>query len=178
MKNRRTGNRAVCYVRVSDESQVDGHSLDAQRNEISRWCERHGYELVGFYCDEGKSAYTDRIERRPALVRLLADADADAFDIAVVHTLDRWARNSTVQATTLEHLGKRNIGFASVTEQIDFTTPVGRMILTTLGAAQEFFSAQTGVHVAKSHRHKAALGLAVGTSQRCGARQHLKSVDA
>jgi site-specific DNA recombinase len=162
VKQKRQGKRAVGYVRVSDESQVDGHSLDAQRNEIARWCERHGYELVGFYCDEGRTAYTDRIERRPALVRLLADADADAFDIAVVHTLDRWARNSTVQATTLEHLGKRGIGFASVMEQIDYTTPAGKMVLTTLGAAQEFFSAQSGVHVSKSHRHKASRGLAVG----------------
>jgi site-specific DNA recombinase len=152
----------VGYVRVSDESQVDGHSLDAQRDEVARWCERSGYELVGFYSDEGKSAYTDLVEKRPALVRLLADADADAFDIVVIHTLDRWARNSMVQATTLEHLGKRSIGFASVMEQIDYTTPAGKMILTTLGAAQEFFSAQTGVHVAKSHRHKASQGLAVG----------------
>jgi hypothetical protein len=49
-----------------------------------------------------------------------------------------------------------------VVEQIDYTTPAGKMILTTLGAAQEFFSAQTGVHVRKSHREKASKGIAVG----------------
>lgn len=61
-------------------------------------------------------------------------------------------------------LGQAGVGFASVTEQIDHTTPSGKMVLTTLGAAQEFFSAQTGVHVRKAHREKASKGIAVGPS--------------
>ena len=60
--------RTVGYIRVSDESQVDGYSLDAQRAEIARWCKRRGYELVGIYADEGVSAHTDRIDKRPELL--------------------------------------------------------------------------------------------------------------
>ena len=68
-----------------------------------------------------------------------------------------------VQTQALKTLGHAHIGFASVTEQgLDFTTPAGQLILTNLGAAQEFFSAQSGIHVAKAQRHRVAEGLHVG----------------
>ncbi len=162
VKRKIQGNRVAAYTRVSDESQVDGHSLDAQLSEITRWCEQNGRELVAVFTDAGVSAYTDKIAKRPEFARLLDEADAGAFDVVVVHTLDRWARNSAVLAQSLARLGNAGVGFASVTEQIDHTTPAGQMILTTLGAAQQFFSAQTGVHVRKAHREKASKGIAVG----------------
>ncbi len=65
------GNRAAAYIRVSDESQIQGQSLDAPRSEIERWFQRNGYELALFYLDEGVSAHTDLIEKRPQLMRLL-----------------------------------------------------------------------------------------------------------
>jgi site-specific DNA recombinase len=107
VRRKKSGNRAAGYVRVSDESQVDGHSLDAQRSEIARWCERTGYQLVAIYADEGVSAYSKSIEKRPQLMQLLNDADAGTFDIAVVHTLDRWSRRSAVMSQSLERLERR-----------------------------------------------------------------------
>ena len=157
------GNRAVGYIRVSDESQVDGYSLDAQRVEITRWCDRHGHELVGFYADEGVSAHTDNISKRPQMVKLLEDAKRNTFDCVVVHMLDRWARNVGVQRQALKQLGECSVGFASVTEDIDFTTPAGRLMLTTLGGVAEFFSDQLGLHVRKAHKQRAELGLQVGS---------------
>ncbi|HZA22990.1 MAG TPA: recombinase family protein, partial [Dehalococcoidia bacterium] len=84
-----TGTRAAAYIRVSDESQVQGYSLDARQTEIARWCEHNGYQLVQVYADEGVSAHNDKIEKRPQLVRLIEDARIGKFDIVVVHTLDR-----------------------------------------------------------------------------------------
>ncbi len=156
------GTRAVGYIRVSDESQIDGYSLDAQKAEISRWCNRHGYSIVDFYSDEGLTAHTDKISRRPELVRLLGDAPKGGFDCVVVHMLDRWARNVTVQRQALQQLGQYNIGFVSVTEDVDFTTPAGRLLMTTMGGVAEFFSDQLGLHVQKSQRQLAELGLPVG----------------
>lgn len=156
--------RAVGYVRVSSEEQVDGLSLDAQRSQVAAYCERHGYELVRVYADEGISAYTDRIAKRPALSRLLQDAEQGGFDLVVVHTIDRWARNLRVQLDSLSRLGAANVGFASITEAIDYTTPAGRLTLTMLGSVSEFQSAQTGVHVRKAHEYRAKmLGLPVGS---------------
>lgn len=154
--------RAVGYVRVSDESQIEGHSLDAQRREIARWCEREGYELIEIYADEGISAHTDRLDKRPALMQLLVDAEHHLFDLVVTHMLDRWSRNVGVQRQTLQRLGAAGVGFASVVERIDFTTPSGKLKLTMLGGVAEFFSDQLGLHFSKAFRQRAELGLPVG----------------
>jgi DNA invertase Pin-like site-specific DNA recombinase len=154
--------RAVGYIRVSDESQVDGHSLDAQAKEIDRWCNSKGHKLAETYADKGVSAHTDMIKKRPQLVRLLEDAGRGQFDIVIVHTLDRWARNVGVQREALRQLGDAKVGFASITEDFDYTSPAGRLMLTMIGGVAEFFSDQLGVHVSKSQRHRAELGLPVG----------------
>ena len=154
--------RAVGYVRVSTEEQGEGHSLDAQRREIARHCERHGYALVRTYADEGVSAHTEKIEKRPALAALLEDASRREFDLVVVHTLDRWARKLVVQLETLVQLGRLGVGFASVTENLDYTTPAGKLTLALLGGAAEFFSDQLSVHVSKAFRERAENGLPTG----------------
>ncbi len=153
--------RVVAYIRVSDESQVDGYSLDAQKKEIERWCERHDYELMAVYADEGVSAHSDNIKERPQLMKLLEDAKRGCFDCVVVHTLDRWARNVGVQRQALKLLGECNVGFASVTEDFDFSTPAGKLLLTTMGGVSEFFSDQLGVHVKKAQKQMTESGLPV-----------------
>lgn len=142
--------RAVGYVRVSDESQVDTFSFDAQRREIRCHCTQHGYQLADVYSDEGFSAHSEKLSDRPALTALLDDAAAGKFDFVVCPTLDRLARNVGVQRQALQRLGAAGVGFRSASEDIDFTTPAGRILLTMLGAASEFFSDQLAVHVAKS----------------------------
>ena len=156
------GTRAVGYIRVSNDSQVDGFSLDAQRSEIERWCRQREYVLVETYADEGVSARTDKIAKRPALLRLLEDADLGNFDIVVVSMLNRWARNMGVQRQALSRLGEAKVGFASVTEDHDFTTPGGRLLLTMMGGVSEFFSDQLAGHVMKSQRERAEQGLPLG----------------
>ena len=154
--------RIVGYVRVSTEEQVDGHSLDAQRREIERYADQNGLTLVGIYADEGVSAHTDRIEKRPQLFALLADASRGSFDAVVVHTIDRWARNIRVQTEALQRLGGAGVGFVSLTESIDFSTPSGKLMLTMIGGFSEFFSDQLAVHVVKSQRQRAETGLPIG----------------
>ena len=57
--------RAVAYIRVSDLSQVEGHSLDAQERLFTDLCTARGWTLVKVYREEGKSAHTDSISRVP-----------------------------------------------------------------------------------------------------------------
>ena len=154
---------AVGYIRVSTEDQTQGYSLDAQRNQIRRYCEDNRYKLTRIYSDEGVSAHTDKISRRPELQRLLNDAKQRPFDIVVVHTLDRWARNMRVQTEALQILGDARVGFASVTENIDYTTPEGRLMLTMIGGFAEFFSAHLGRHVKKAVLQRAEQGLQNGS---------------
>jgi hypothetical protein len=70
-----SGLRAAAYIRVSSEEQVDGHSLDAQRRAITAACVGRGWTIVEWYADEGVSAHTDDVTRRPAFHRLVQDAE-------------------------------------------------------------------------------------------------------
>jgi len=154
--------RAVGYIRVSDESQIEGYSLDAQKREISEWCRAQGLDLLHFYEEEGESAFKESIEKRPKLVALLDATEAREFSVVVVHTLDRWARKAVVQVQACHRLGMSEVGFASVRENIDMTTPVGRLTLTLMGGINEFFSDQLGEHVKKAQRQRIAEGLPAG----------------
>jgi site-specific DNA recombinase len=157
-----TGNRAAAIIRVSDESQVEGHSLEAQRLGIERWCQQRGYVLLKEYKEAGVSAHTDEIEKRPELLRLLEDADSGEFDIVVVHTLDRLARKLSIQMQALSRLARAKVGFASVNDPFDCTTPHGRFALNQMGGINELFSDLLGIHVSKSFRLMAESGLTVG----------------
>ena len=55
--------RAVGYRRVSMREQVDGFSLDAQENNIRKYAEDHGWEVMGVYTDAGISAKRDSVVR-------------------------------------------------------------------------------------------------------------------
>ena len=80
----------------------------------------------------------------------------------MVHTLDRWARNIGVQRQAIRRLAEFEIGFTSATEDFDYSSPHGRLVLTMIGGAAEFFSDQLAVHVSKSQGLRAELGFPVG----------------
>ena len=156
------GNRAFGYIRVSDRDQVLGHSLEAQESGIRKWCERNGYDSVKFFAEEGRSAHVDQIQKRPVFKLMLEAVGRHETDIVVVHTLDRWARKLSVQCEAFNILGRVGVGFSSVMENIDMTTPSGRLMLNTMGSINEFFSDQLGLHVQKSLQVRAESGLRTG----------------
>jgi len=51
--------RAALYARVSDEEQVEGYSLDAQKRAFRAYAESQGWDIYQEYVDEGVSAHTD-----------------------------------------------------------------------------------------------------------------------
>ena len=151
--------RAAFYVRVSSEEQVEGFSLDAQERAIADYCRDHGYEIVARYRDEGKSARTDDLRKRPAFRQMLADAEAGRFDILIVHKLDRFARNLRVTLETLDRLERAGVGFVSISENMDFSTPMGRMVLSTMGGLAQFYSDNLSTETKKGKRERKAQGL-------------------
>ena len=68
--------RAALYQRVSSEEQIEGYSLDAQDRAGRLYCQTHGWEVAQVYRDEGRSARTDDLAKRPAFQQMLADAEA------------------------------------------------------------------------------------------------------
>jgi len=154
--------RAVGYVRVSDVSQVEGHSLDAQERLFKELCKNRGWEPVRIYREEGKSAHVDAIARRPEFRKLLDDTAKHGFDVVVVHTLDRWSRNLQITLESLNILGKNNVGLVSITENLDWSTPEGRLTAHMLGMLAQYYSESLGKHVSKGLDQRAFEGKHTG----------------
>ncbi len=154
--------RVAAYIRVSDTSQVEGHSLDAQLRAIREFCRSRGWELVIIYREEGKSAHTDSILKRPKFRQLLEDCAKGLFDVVVVHTMDRWARNVRVAMDSMSMLGKSGVELKSVTEDLDRSTPLGKFSTTLVMGMAEIFSDVLGTHVKKGVSERAIKGLHLG----------------
>src|SRR5919199_3193388 len=127
--------RAAIYSRVSSKEQVEGHSLDAQLRACRQLCEQRGWQVVAIFVDEGVSARSDQVSKRPEFARMMAEAERGAFDVVVVHKIDRFARNLRVQMECLDRLGKARVLFVSVMEpNLDYSRPGGFLVLTMFGA--------------------------------------------
>ena len=154
--------KAVAYIRVSDPSQIEGHSLDAQDRLFHELCKTRGWEPVLVYREEGRSAKSDSIARRPVLRQLLDDAGKGNFEIVVVHTMDRWARNLRVSLETQGILARHGVMLVSITEQIDHTTPEGRFMMQMLGGLAELYSGTLSKHVQKGVSERVLQGRHLG----------------
>jgi DNA invertase Pin-like site-specific DNA recombinase len=152
--------RAAAYIRVSTEEQVDGHSLDAQRRAIEQACAERGWTIVQWYADEGVSAHTDDISKRPAFHHLVQDAQQHRFDAVIVHKLDRWARSVVVALQTFKLLSGLNITFLSLSEAgLDFTSPMGKVLFNLLASFAEYYSDNLGTEISKGKGERRAKGL-------------------
>ncbi|MDD5287522.1 MAG: recombinase family protein [Dehalococcoidales bacterium] len=154
--------RAAAYIRVSSLSQVEGHSLDAQERLFRELCKNRGWEVIRVYREEGKSAHVDAIARRPVFRKLLDDSAKGEFDIVVVHSLDRWARNQRIMLESLGIMGKHNVSLVSITENIDYSNPQGKLFTQMLGSFAEYFSGALGAHVRKGLDQRAFEGKHTG----------------
>ena len=151
--------KAVIYVRVSDQEQVDGYSLDAQLRACRDFVEAKGWTVYREYVDEGVSARTNNLAKRPLFQEATADAVTRRADVMVVPKLDRFARNVRVTLELFEKLQDAGAAFVSVSEQIDFSTAIGKVILTILAAFSQYFSDNLSSEVGKGLKERAMQGL-------------------
>lgn len=108
----KTRQRAAIYARVAIQPQDQPNAaLDEQTAACAAYCTAHGYTGVDRYIDAGYSGNTDQ---RPALGRLLRDAEAGAFDTVVVADLARLARDERLQADLLADLRRTGVAVAAV----------------------------------------------------------------
>jgi site-specific DNA recombinase len=90
---------------------------------------------------------------------MIEDAEAGLLDVVVVHKLDRFARNLRVTLETLERLDRAGAGFVSISESMDFTTPIGKVILATLAAFAQYYSDNLSWETKKGKAERKAQGL-------------------
>ena len=154
--------KAALYARVSDEEQVDGYSIDAQKRAFHALAQGRGWSPYHEYVDEGRSARFDDIRKRPMFKEAIEDALAGKYDVLVVHKIDRFSRKLKVTLDCLEKLGKAGVGFVSIQQQMDYSRPEGKLMLVMLGALAEFYSDNLSEETKKGMRERKLQGLYCG----------------
>jgi site-specific DNA recombinase len=104
---------ALGYIRISKEEE-GSISLDYQRSEIEKYCQREGLQLTAIESDEGISGKS--IEARPAVQRVLHAVDTQAVDAVIVYKSDRMSRDG-IESLQIEKLFLlRSVAYLSTTE--------------------------------------------------------------
>jgi site-specific DNA recombinase len=128
--------RAAIYVRVSTEEQAnEGFSIQAQLADLHRYAEIHNMEIVEQYVDEGYSGKS--IEGRPHMQRLLKDSRQGKFNVVLVYRIDRLARKLKDALEINDEFERNGVQLVSINENIDTTTPMGKMVFQMVGSIAE-----------------------------------------
>jgi DNA invertase Pin-like site-specific DNA recombinase len=122
--------RAALYSRVSTNDQ---HTLSMQNRNMREYSARRGWSIAIEVREVGSGA-----AQREARKKLLDAARRREIDIVVVWRLDRWGRSVTDLLATLQELEHLGVGFVSLTEALDLTTPSGRAMAGLLAVFAEF----------------------------------------
>ncbi len=154
--------RAVIYTRVSAEEQLDGFSLDSQLRACRDYCRSKDWPIVAEFIEEGKSAHTENLSKRPKFKEAIALLTSHGADVLVVHKLDRFSRSLRVSLETLERFARADVSFVSVAEGTDYTTPTGKFFLHMLGALAQLFSDNLSTEVKKGKQERELQGLSNG----------------
>ena len=122
--------RAGLYARVSTNDQ---QTLPMQSRAMREYAARRGWTIAMQVRDVGSGA-----AKREAREKLLEAARRREIDVVLVWRLDRWGRSVTDLLATLQELDHLDVGFVSLTEALDLTTPAGRAMAGLLAIFAEF----------------------------------------
>lgn len=145
--------QAIGYVRVSTEQQAtEGVSLEAQKARIQAWCQANGYELAAVYVDAGISG--KRMDTRPELQAALKNLKKGMA--LVSYSLSRLARSTKDLLTISDLVAKRRGDLVSITESLDTTTAMGKMMFTVVAAMAQMERELIGERTKTALQHKKA----------------------
>src|SRR5512133_2976907 len=122
--------RAGLYARVSTNDQ---QTLRMQSRAMREYAARRGWAIVLQIREVGSGA-----AKREAREKLMEAARRREIDLVLVWRLDRWGRSVTDLLATLQELEHLGVGFVSLTEALDLTTPAGRAMAALLAVFAEF----------------------------------------
>lgn len=123
-------NRVAIYSRVSTHDQ---QTLPMQIKKCSDFAESRGWKVTEEIREVGSGAV-----KRPERERLLVLCRKREVDVVIVWKLDRWGRSVSDVVSTLQELQDLGVKFVSVTEALDFTTAMGRVMGNLLAVFSEF----------------------------------------
>jgi putative DNA-invertase from lambdoid prophage Rac len=122
--------RAVLYARVSTNDQ---QTLPMQNRDLREYAARRGWAIALQVREVGSGAV-----QRKARKQVMEAARRRQIDVVLVWRLDRWGRSVTDLLATLQELEHLGVGFVSLTEALDLTTPAGRAMAGLFAIFAEF----------------------------------------
>jgi len=122
--------RVGIYARVSTNDQ---QTLPMQSRTMREYATRRGWTITTQVREVGSGA-----AKREAREKLLEAARRREIDVVLVWRLDRWGRSVTDLLATLQELEHLGVGFVSLTEALDLTTPAGRAMAGLLAVFAAF----------------------------------------
>ena len=157
MDNKRV-KKCYIYTRVSTAVQVDGFSLDAQRDRLIKYAKDNGLAVAGEYSDEGKSG--KNVEGRPEFRRMLYDIEngKDKVDYVLVFKLSRFGRNAADVLHYLQRMQDYGVELNCVEDGIDSSKEAGKLIISVLSAVAEIERENILVQTMEGRRQKAREG--------------------
>jgi DNA invertase Pin-like site-specific DNA recombinase len=148
---------AAIYARVSTVNH--GQDVSMQTRELREYCKRRNLRIVDEYTDIGVSGSKDS---RPELNRLMADAKQRKFDAVCVWKLDRFGRSLRHLVNALAEFESLGICFVSLKDNLDLSTPSGRLMFQIIGAMAEFERALIQERIRGGLRNARAKGKTLG----------------
>ena len=150
--------RCYIYTRVSTSMQVDGFSLEAQKERLKRYAEFREMVVAGEYSDEGKSG--KNIEGRPEFQRMLHDIESgkDKVDFVLVFKLSRFGRNAADVLGSLQRMQDFGVNLICVEDGIDSSKDSGKLMISVLSAVAEIERENILVQTMEGRRQKAREG--------------------
>ncbi len=124
--------RVALYARVSTKNH--GQDPETQLLALREYARARGFEIFSEFVDVGISRSKDS---RPALNRLMDDAGKRKFDAVLVARFDRFARSTRHLVLALEEFNALGVDFISLNENIDTSTPMGKMVFVVIAAVAE-----------------------------------------
>ena len=129
-KAAKAGLRVGLYARVSTHDQ---QTIKLQLESMRQYAKHRGWHIA-FEVKDIKSGAKERFRREA----LLKSARRREIDVIVVWKLDRWGRSLADLVASLSELNELGVGFVSLTEALDLTTPSGRAMAGLLAVFAEF----------------------------------------
>jgi DNA invertase Pin-like site-specific DNA recombinase len=124
--------RVALYLRVS----TSGQTVENQRMDLVRVAEQRGWHVVETYTDNGISGSKGR-SARPAFDRMCTDAAKGRINMVAAWALDRLGRSSRDVINFLADLPEQGVALYLHREQLDTSTPVGKLVLTIMASVAE-----------------------------------------
>lgn len=122
--------RVGLYPRVSGHEQEDNYSIPEQIDRMKKYCDAKDWMVYKIYTD---SVYSGSNMDRPGLQEMIKDCENGKLDMVLVYKLDRLSRSQKDTMYLIEDVFEKNgVGFTSMTENFDTSTPHGKFIVGIL----------------------------------------------